>query len=169
MAADGDRRERLVRLLRDRGLRATVPRRAILAHLLGRQDHPTAREVFTALQRTGRPVSVATLYQNLEALSARKLLRRFVGPEGVVRYDVNLQPHHHLLCERCGRLADVLPGDIRGLRTLRLQAPRMRAWRVRRLAIQFQGLCPACASGASGGRGGSRRTSTASRRPSVST
>lgn len=143
----GRRRSDVVMLLARRGLRATAPRRAILAYLQARREHLAADEIFEGLRRSGTPVSIATLYQNLAALAARGLLRRFAGRDGVARYDDNLEAHHHLVCERCGRIADVETPTEAPLRPV---APRARGrapakgWQVRTVQMEFRGLCPGC-------------------------
>lgn len=140
-------RSEVAALLARRGLRATAPRRAILAHLLARREHLTADGIFVGLRRSGAPVSIATLYQNLATLVARGLLRRFAGPDGVARYDGNLDAHHHLLCERCGRIVDVeLPADarVRPVTSRRRGRSPVAGWRVRAMQVEFRGTCPEC-------------------------
>ena len=134
-------------LLARRGLRATAPRRAILAYLLRRGEHLAPTEIFEDLRRAGRPVSIATLYQNLAALVAGGLLRRFAGPDGAARYDVNLAAHHHLVCERCGRIVDVeVPADagVRPVASRRRGRSPVAGWQVRAMQVEFRGTCPEC-------------------------
>lgn len=160
--------------LKRHGLRPTGPRLAVLAFLKARGEHLTPAEIFEGLRAAGSAVSIATLYQNLQALSRRGLVRRIVGPDGAVRYDVNLAPHHHLVCQRCGRLVDVelsrplavepvlvSPDHPVGDPELSGQAgkPEQRAgvgppgpggWRVLSAHVEFRGICPQCAGPGSG-------------------
>lgn len=134
-------------LLARRGLRATAPRRAILAYLRARREHLAVDEIFEGLRRSGTPVSIATLYQNLATLAARGLLKRFAGRDGVARYDDNLDAHHHLVCERCGRIADVeVPADarVRPVASRRGGRSPVAGWQVRAAHVEFRGICPGC-------------------------
>ena len=154
------------RLLRAHGLRPTRPRLLVLAFLKRRGEHLTPAEIFHGLRESGQAVSIATLYQNLQALSQRGLIRRIVAPDGAVRYDVNLAPHHHLVCQRCGKLVDVelsepltvqpIVADPEGLprggdavsRSGELRERRARGlagWQLLSAQVEFQGLCPECA------------------------
>jgi Fe2+ or Zn2+ uptake regulation protein len=144
--------------LRTRGLRATAPRREVLRFLRGHGEHLTAADILHALRRARRPVSIATLYQNLRTLSAHGLLKRFAGPDGVMRYDINPGAHHHLVCERCGRIADVEIAGEQAVRPVPAREPGRRGlagWRVRLRHVEFRGLCPDCRAA---GRARARRS-----------
>lgn len=93
--------------LRDAGLKATPQRIAILRALDGDETHPTAQELFERLQGEFPTLSVATVYNTLSALTR---MERCVPLElgGPVRFDPNVTAHDHAVCERCGRIRDVL-------------------------------------------------------------
>jgi Fe2+ or Zn2+ uptake regulation protein len=137
----------IVRQLRERGLRATAPRREVLRFLRSHGQHLTAADIFTRLRRARRPVSIATLYQNLQTLSAHGLLKRFAGPDGLMRYDINPSAHHHLVCERCGRITDVEISDEQAVRPVLPKgagSQGSQGWRVRLRHVEFRGVCPDC-------------------------
>jgi Fur family peroxide stress response transcriptional regulator len=93
--------------LRDAGLKATPQRIAVLRALDGDVTHPTAQELFERLQGEFPTLSVATVYNTLSALTR---MSRCVPLElgGPVRFDPNVTAHDHAVCERCGRIRDVL-------------------------------------------------------------
>ena len=70
--------------------------------------HMTAEQVFDRL----RPrVVLATVYNNLNRLAEEGQIRR-LSVEGMPdRYD-RTQRHDHLLCRRCGALADISLSDL---------------------------------------------------------
>ncbi len=69
--------------------------------------HPTAEEVFRRLKPAHPALSLGTVYRNLRQLEQGGRLRRVELPEGPVRFDSRLDPHEHLICERCGRVEDI--------------------------------------------------------------
>ena len=75
------------------------------------RDHLTADQVLAALREQYPAVSQATVYNNLKKLCEEGLVRRlsFAGERD--RYD-HIQRHDHLICQRCGRLADVTFEDL---------------------------------------------------------
>ncbi len=67
----------------------------------------SALEVEDALRAAGRPTARASIYRVLELLVDHGLVERVAVGEGQARFEP-VQPsgdhHHHLVCERCGRL-----------------------------------------------------------------
>jgi Fur family ferric uptake transcriptional regulator/Fur family peroxide stress response transcriptional regulator len=138
---------KVVELLRSRGLRPTRARRLVLARLALSNYHLSVDELRAELRRRGQPVSVATLYQNLKRLVAEGLLASFAGDDGLVRFDANTESHAHLVCARCGRIADIGPDDP-VLKRLKVAVPRparrMRGWTLAQARLELRGLCPDC-------------------------
>ena len=140
-------REDLTRLIEQKGLRATQARCRVLELLHETHEHYTPEEILDVLRERGTPLSIATLYQNLARLSSAGIIARFVGPDGHTRYDVNVKPHHHLVCDVCGRMVDVgVEGSLAGLRPVPLFADEedLSAWDVGEVHLEFHGVCPAC-------------------------
>ena len=131
-----------------RGLRATPARCRIVALLLDTHEHYTPEEMLEELRRRGEPMSIATLYQNLAKLSEAGVIGRFVGPDGVSRYDAVTDPHHHLVCEVCGRMVDVrAAGPLEAIQPEAIfeeDAAELARWRVKAKKVEFTGVCPAC-------------------------
>jgi Fur family peroxide stress response transcriptional regulator len=93
--------------LRAAGARITAQRIAICRWLEGNDRHPTASNVYAALNGQFPTMSLSTVYNTLSTLVDLNLLHE-VGPapDGSMRYDPNTQPHLNLVCTRCGRIID---------------------------------------------------------------
>jgi len=141
-------REFLTKLIENNGLRATEARCRILELLYDTHEHYTPEEMLDALRDRGKPLSIATLYQNLQKLSEAGVIARFVGPDGHTRYDVNTKPHHHLVCKVCGRMLDVnVVGPLEELEPVPIfdsERSRASSWRVEEVHIELHGVCPEC-------------------------
>jgi Fur family transcriptional regulator, ferric uptake regulator len=95
------------RALADAGYRRGGARRAILELLDEQACALSAHEIEQALRTRGRTVSRASVYRVMEELEAVGVAQRVELGQGMVRYEaVRHGPghHHHLVCERCGRL-----------------------------------------------------------------
>lgn len=75
------------------------------------RDHLMADQVLDALRKIYPAVSQATVYNNLKKLSANGLIKQISLPDSPARYD-RVQRHDHLVCQHCGRLADVSFEDL---------------------------------------------------------
>ena len=133
--------EAIKKSLEDGGLRCTPQRYAVMVFLLGQMGHPTAAEIFTAVNRADPRSSRATTYNNLRDLVRAGLVREVAAEGRSARFDAKGTPHHHFICDRCGKVEDIewyaVPkpalGSL-GKRTLR------------ECEVIFRGLCANCAS-----------------------
>jgi Fur family ferric uptake transcriptional regulator len=130
---------RVMRELGAAGLRLTGARRRLLGVFAGLGRWCTPQELHAAAKDQGCSVGLATVYRFLGTLLEHGLCRAFPQPDGSTRY-VLCPPghHHHLICRRCGRVADVAD--------CRVEAPAG-DFLVEEHAIDFFGLCPACRGG----------------------
>ena len=81
-------------------------REAILTHLKGRCDHPSADQVYADLRETLPNLSLGTVYRNLNALSGSGDVLRFTV-NGKEHFDGNITPHSHFICLNCGAILDI--------------------------------------------------------------
>ncbi|MFQ5556369.1 MAG: transcriptional repressor [Acidimicrobiales bacterium] len=101
--------------------------------------HATAEQVHrvAAVQVPG--ISLKTVYQALHELTELGELVTLDLGAGSTRYDQNLTPHHHLLCEACGAIVD-LPSD---LTHVRYEVADL-GMRVNSAHLVLRGSCASC-------------------------
>src|SRR5437667_12071971 len=87
--------------VRASGLKLTPQRLAIVRELAADESHPTAQELYDRLRPSLPTMSFATVYNTLDALSAAGLCAALALSPGSGRFDPNMQPHHHLVCDSC--------------------------------------------------------------------
>ena len=93
-------------LLRSVGLRVTQPRLAVL-RALATHPHAGADRVLGAV-RAELPVSTQAVYDVLNTLAGKGVVRRFQPAGSVARYELRTgDNHHHLVCRVCGGVTDV--------------------------------------------------------------
>ena len=99
--------------LADSGLRSTPQREVVYNVLLKKRDHPTADEVYARVRAEMPTISLATVYNCLEALVQCNLVRSVNFERGPTRYCPNLRPHAHFHDEQTGKTHDIdLPADL---------------------------------------------------------
>ena len=98
----------LKKRLEEVGVSLTAQRLAIARILFMEADHPTAHEVHQRAVETLSVVSRATVYNTLGTFVEAGLVTEVrSGAEGMVRYDSNTEPHHHLRDRKTGKLIDI--------------------------------------------------------------
>ena len=90
------------------GLRMTRQRREVLAVILRDRDHPTANDVFRRAQDRMPTISLATVYNCLEALVSHNIVRQVNLDRESSRYCPNLSDHCHFQDESSGKIHDVV-------------------------------------------------------------
>jgi len=133
-------RDDMIETLRDAGFRLTRQRVTIIDRLAGREDHPSAREIYRGLLNTFPRTSLATVYNTLRTLVELGLVREMDFEAADNRYDTNVGPHINLVCTVCGAITDfdhelpVSPEEIRG--QLGFEAVDCR--------MEYRGVCARC-------------------------
>ena len=90
------------------GLRMTKQRREVLSVILAERDHPTANDVFSRAQKRMPSISLATVYNCLEALVSHSLVRQVNFERESSSYCPNLSDHCHFQDETSGKIHDVV-------------------------------------------------------------
>ena len=120
----------------------TKQRELILQILKQSDRHLTADEVFFLAKLKMPTIAMATIYNNLNAMTDAGVITRVHIDGGADCYERETQPHDHLLCEGCGRLSNLrisalpnllsetLGGEIRGYDlTVRVLCPECKTKR----------------------------------------
>jgi len=97
----------LMAFLRTKGVQPTPQRLAVARFVLGTDSHPTADEVWAKARRECPTLSRATVYNTLNLLAEKGLLKGRVIAEGVVVFDPRVGRHHHFVDEATGRIHDI--------------------------------------------------------------
>lgn len=93
-------------LLKDNQLKATPQRMAVLK-MLNQHTHPTIDELYDKIKKEYPSVSLATVYKNLSALKSAGIVAEVNMPNGKMRYDIYVEPHIHVVCDKCHSVIDI--------------------------------------------------------------
>jgi Fur family transcriptional regulator, ferric uptake regulator len=119
----------------------TNQRLAILDFLKGNHSHPTVEAVYEAVREKLPQISKGTVYNNLAFLTQEGLIRE-VHVKGVARFEMNLEPHHHVICQDCGCILDFRSEDLTQI-SLEL-GKAMKGFKVDFTSTNFFGSCDKC-------------------------
>jgi Fur family ferric uptake transcriptional regulator len=137
--------EEALERLSDAGYRRGGARREVLGLMSEQPCALSAVEIEDALATGTRRVSRASVYRILEELEQIGMVQRLDLGRGMMRYEPVRHGgghHHHLVCERCGRLQ---PFSDEGLeRAIELLSDRV-PLAVSEHEVVLRGACASCA------------------------
>ena len=134
-------------ILRERGLRVTAQRLAVL-RAVSTAPHVTADTVAQTVRGEIGAVSVQAVYDALAILTEKGLLRRIQPAGSPARFEDRVgDNHHHLICRVCERMVDVdcAVGDAPCL-----TAAEDSGFEIDEAEVVYWGRCPDCLPTAKG-------------------
>jgi Fe2+ or Zn2+ uptake regulation protein len=105
------RRVEIEAAIRAQGRRVTAQRALILEALQALPGHQTVEDIHRWVQQRdpGAEMALSTVYRTLNTLAAIGIVTTIDDGAAGTRYEwaSGAEPHHHLVCDRCGRRAEV--------------------------------------------------------------
>jgi Fur family transcriptional regulator, peroxide stress response regulator len=129
--------------LKETGVRITPQRHAILEYLINSMSHPTADDIYKALEGKFPNMSVATVYNNLRVFREVGLVKELTFGDASSRFVFVTSHHYHVICEKCGKIVDFL---YPGLDEVEHLASHVTGFKVENHRMEIYGTCPECAS-----------------------
>lgn len=127
-------------LLTKNGLKVTAARIAVL-ETLKKADKPVDSQFLIDELSETLGVDRVTIFRILNALTEKDIIRKLEFREGKSRYELNLEDHHHIICEKCGKIEDVSGCNIK---VLEEEIGKKTGFKVKRHSLEFFGLCSDC-------------------------
>lgn len=136
------KKEKLIGQLKDKGLKVTLQRLAIIDALVENyKAHPGAALIYEEARKKARRVSLSTVYATLKEFSENGLIRQLEFDRMENRYDLDLSDHINLVCDRCGKILDYdIPSASLDVREI----ARKSGFIVTDTRIEFHGFCRDC-------------------------
>ncbi len=134
-------------LLSQLGHRRTVQRQVIMQVIGEAEGHLTIEQLAERIQSIMPPVSLSTIYRNVELLSTMGLIRTNHLPSEGTTYELaDGKPHVHLVCQRCHSLTHL---DAQQLETLQADLQVVAHFQIVSLALTVTGYCTTCSTNSS--------------------
>ncbi len=122
---------------------STAQRIAIMDYLEGNKSHPTIIDIYNAVSKKLSTISIATVYNTMNLLKEEGLVQELPAAFGNgVRFDTDLTPHHHLICNKCSIFVNVDLHDIH--HSMLLTDEQRQGFDVQKISIKIYGICPKC-------------------------
>ena len=133
--------ENLMAVAKQAGVKMTHQRIEIFRELAATEAHPDVDSIFRAVQQRLPTVSLDTVYRTLWMLHDLGLVRTLGPQRNGVRFDANLDQHHHYVCVRCGSVRDFESAD---LNALRVPETVKQLGSIAHAQVEVRGVCAQC-------------------------
>ena len=120
-------------------IKLTPQRLAILGYLHENKQHPSAEDIYKAVQKQFPTMSFATVYNTLDALKNKGTVQELKIDPSKKRYDTDSSKHHHLICNKCKNIIDIHK-DFK----LGLSDDMTDGFNILDNSIEFYGICTKC-------------------------
>jgi Fur family transcriptional regulator, peroxide stress response regulator len=122
-----------------KGLKVTPQRIAILEAISKLKNHPTAENIIEYIRKNHPNISVATVYNVLDALVSSDLVRKVKTEKDIMRYDAVLESHHHIYCSDSERIEDYYDNELNELLEKYFERKRIPDFKVEDIKLQIIG------------------------------
>ncbi|KPL06142.1 hypothetical protein AMJ86_09760 [bacterium SM23_57] len=145
MSLQPNRIDDLITRLRERGMRLTPQRMAVLKTLIGNNEHLSVEDIYERVHGDHPMIGLATVYKTIAILKEMgEITELNISNEGA-RYDGSGEtPHPHFICTRCNTIIDL---EEEPLINLCENFVGKTEYLITNYRLDFFGLCPKCQSG----------------------
>jgi Fur family transcriptional regulator, peroxide stress response regulator len=105
--------------------------------------HPTADDIYKALEGKFPNMSVATVYNNLRVFREVGLVKELTYGDASSRFDYVTSDHYHVICDECGKIVDF---HYPGLDEVEQLASHVTGFKVRNHRMEIYGTCDNCSA-----------------------
>ena len=112
--------------------------RKILDMIQNSDGHLSASEAFDLARSQGIDVSLSSMYRILNSLYEKGYISKFITENKIEVYDKTLSEHGHMICEKCGKTADINLNNFKKVLSKELKCD------VTAYMLTISYICPSC-------------------------
>ncbi|NLC88532.1 MAG: transcriptional repressor [Clostridiaceae bacterium] len=133
-----DQIKNLKETLQAKNIRLSHQRLKVLEYLAQNKTHPSADEIYSALQKDLPSLSRATVYNTLHMLQEAGLVNVVSIEDSENRYEILTESHGHFQCTSCKKIFDF------SLNMKEIESTDLADFEIKERDVYFRGLCPDC-------------------------
>ena len=130
-------------ILKKDGLKLTPQRQAVLEEVVKSKNHRECEEIYQAINKKEKNVSLATVYRTLNVLVENNFARKMDLGDGRYVYETKINnPHHdHMVCLSCGKILEFVSEEIELIQEKIIKKYK---FKMHRHVHQLFGFCEEC-------------------------
>jgi Fur family transcriptional regulator, peroxide stress response regulator len=131
--------ERIIKALKDCGLKVTPQRVAVFDAVINLNNHPTAENVTEFIKVNHPNIATGTVYKTLETLVQCGIIKKVKTDSDVMRYDAIIEKHHHLYCSESDRIEDFYDNELNAILENYLKNKKIPNFNIEDIKLQIVG------------------------------
>jgi Fur family peroxide stress response transcriptional regulator len=131
--------EEMRQILKEKGLKVTPQRIAIMESFHHFRQHPTAEQVISFIRNHHPNIATGTVYKTLETFVHKGILNRVKTDRDIMRYDPIIEPHHHLYDADSERIEDYFDEELNLVLDRYFQQKNIPGFNIQEIVLQIRG------------------------------
>ncbi len=127
------------KLLKEKSLKITPQRLAVLEAVIKLANHPTADKIIEFIKKNHPNIAVGTVYKTLETYVEKGIVKKVKTDKDIMRYDAVLDKHHHLYCLESDRIEDYYDDDLNQMIEDYLRNKKIENFKIKNIKLQIIG------------------------------
>ncbi len=130
--------------LASKGLRVTPQRMSILEAIIELANHPSVEQIIELIREEHPNIATGTVYKVLDTLVDSNLITRVHTTKDVMRYDGDIENHHHLYCSTCDVIEDYYDEELDMILKDYFKTKKFSGFIVEEVILQIKGTFIKC-------------------------
>jgi Fur family peroxide stress response transcriptional regulator len=131
--------DKLGNLLKEKNLKITPQRLAVLEAVTEMGNHPTVDNIIEFIKKNHPNIAAGTVYKTLETFVENNLVKRVKTDKDIMRYDAILEKHHHLYCAESDRIEDYYDKELNNMLEKYFKKKKIKDFNIKDIKLQLIG------------------------------
>lgn len=137
-----DAYDHVIAHLKEKKIRITESRKAIISYMIHSVDHPSAEMIYRDLKPKFPNLSLATVYNNIRFLVDEGFVSEIKpSNDNTTYFDFMGHKHLNVVCEQCGNITDFMDIDFS---LIQKEAAEQTNYNITKTQFLIYGICPEC-------------------------
>jgi len=125
--------------LKEKNLKITPQRIAVLEAILELGNHPTAENIIESIKMNHPNIAIGTVYKILEIFVDNSIVKKVKTDKDIMRYDAILEKHHHLYCVESDRIEDYYDEELNQILEKHFENKKIKDFKIEDIKLQIIG------------------------------
>ncbi len=130
--------ENIRKKISEKGLKATPQRVIILETIYRLGNHPTAENIIADIKKNYPSIATGTVYKVLETFVNNKLIKRVKTDRDIMRYDGEVEKHHHLYFSDSDLIEDYRDEELDKMLEAYFKNKEINGYKIEDIALQIK-------------------------------